>query len=183
MCHTHELVLYTCMCIVSNSKHTYNVHYIFYDVLHSLYPLSPSPASEGYEHSYVSAASSSSSESEFEPGYGGSKKRKKKRKAHSQQQMSDFIRMTSRKKGVISYKESSASGNSDSEKVELEGGEGVEGEGVMEVEDDRECIEKVLKKRIGKVGGQFSVWYDACGKGSFRLYARLHCTCTCICTQ
>ena len=115
----------------------------------------------------MSAESSSSSESEFEPGYGGSKKRKKKRNKASQQQMSDFVRMTSRKRGVISYKESSASGNSDSEKAELEGGEeGEGGEGVMEVEDDRECIEKVLKKRIGKVGGQ----YNGYGKGSFKLY-------------
>lgn len=116
----------------------------------------PSACSEGYEHSYVSAESSESSESEFEPGWGGSKKRKKKKKGGSQQQFSDFVRMTGRKRGVISYKESSASGNSDSEKAELDGGEGVEGEGgegVMEVEDNRECIEKVLKKRVGRVGG------------------------------
>ena len=115
-----------------------------------------SSCSEGYEHSYVSAESSESSESEFEPGWGGSKKRKKKKKATSQQQFSDFVRMTSRKRGVISYKESSESGDSNSEKAELDGGDGVEGEGgegMMEVEDNRDCIEKVLKKRIGKVGG------------------------------
>ena len=105
--------------------------------------------SEGYEHSYVSAESSSSSESEFEPGWGGSKKRKKKKKS-SQLQSSDYVRMTSRKRGVISYKESSGE-ESDSEQGEMEG-EG--GEGVIEVEDNRECIEKVLKKRRGKVGSK-----------------------------
>ena len=58
--------------------------------------------------------------------------------------------MTSRKRGVISYKESSGE-VSDSEQGEMEG---EAGEGVMEVEDNRECIEKVLKKRKGKVGSK-----------------------------
>lgn len=98
----------------------------------------------------MSAESSSSSESEFEPGWGGSKKRKKKKKS-SQLQSSDFVRMTSRKRGVISYKESSGSQESDSELGEAEG---ERGEGVMEIEDNRECIEKVLKKRRGKVGSK-----------------------------
>ena len=98
----------------------------------------------------MSAESSSSSESEFEPGWGGSKKRKRKKKS-SQLQSSDFVRMTSRKRGVISYKESSGSQESNSEQGEIEG-EG--GEGIMEVEDNRECIEKVLKKRRGKVGSK-----------------------------
>ena len=98
----------------------------------------------------MSAESSSSSESEFEPGWGGSKKRKKKKKS-SQLQSSDYVRMTSRKRGVISYKESSGEESGSEQGGEMEG-EG--GEGVMEVEDNRECIEKVLKKRKGKVGSK-----------------------------
>ena len=117
--------------------------------VHVCYSVFFHACSEGYEHSYVSAESSSSSESEFEPGWGGSKKRKKKKKS-SQLQSSDYVRMTSRKRGVISYKESSGE-ESDSEQGEMEG-EG--GEGVIEVEDNRECIEKVLKKRRGKVGSK-----------------------------
>ena len=78
----------------------------------------------------MSAESSDSSESEFEPGWGRSKKRKKKKNMSSQQQFSDYVRMTSRKRGVISYKEFSESGHSDSDKAEVDGGDGVEGEGL-----------------------------------------------------
>lgn len=58
--------------------------------------------------------------------------------------------MTSRRKEAISYKESSGS---DSE----EQGEGGEWVGVPAEEDNRESIERVLKKRIGKVGGEGEV--------------------------
>ena len=53
--------------------------------------------------------------------------------------------MTSRKRGVVSYKEESDV--TDSELV-------VEYRGGMEVEDNREKVEKVLKMRTGRVGGE-----------------------------
>ncbi len=95
--------------------------------------------SDWYEHSLPVVTSSS--ESEFEPGGGAARRRRRR-----EQTATDFVRMTSRRKGVISYKESS------SEEVE-EGLGGGEGEGPP-VEDNRETIEKVLKKRMGRVGGK-----------------------------
>lgn len=76
----------------------------------------------------------SSSGSEFDPG-------RTKRK----QKPSDFVRMTGRRTGVVSYKESSGT---DSDEV-MERREQQEME-----EDNREAIERVLKKRIGQVGGE-----------------------------
>ena len=106
--------------------------------------------SAGYEHSYESASAvSTSSESEFEPGF--SKKKKKNKKSKSHGESSDFIRMTSRKRGVVSYKES-VSDNSEGNGVE--GGEGGE-EATTQVEDNRETIDRVLRKRVGPVGGEF----------------------------
>ena len=61
---------------------------------------------------------------------------------------SDYVRMTSRKRGVVSYKESSKSELSGEEVVEeweVEGGGG--GGGAVE-EDNREAIERVIKKRV-----------------------------------
>lgn len=60
---------------------------------------------------------------------------------------SDYVRMTSRKRGVVSYKESSKSelsGEEVREEWEVEGGGG----GAVE-EDNREAIERVIKKRVG----------------------------------
>ena len=109
--------------------------------------------SEGYEHSFQSVHDlTSDTDSEFEPGYAKRKKKKKRHQTRDDFTSSDFIRMTSRKRGVISYKETSSSANEDSD-----GMGGVEGEGGerMElVEDNRECIEKVLKKRNGRIGGE-----------------------------
>ena len=76
----------------------------------------------------------SDSDSEFEPGGGRCKKTRRRGN------IPDFVRMTSRKRGMVSYKESSHS-NDDS--VGEEGGEGGEvggGEG-----DSRDVIERVLK--------------------------------------
>lgn len=54
--------------------------------------------------------------------------------------------MTGRRTGVVSYKESS--GTDSDEVVERK-------EQQQEVEEDnREAIERILKKRIGKVGGE-----------------------------
>ena len=107
----------------------------------------------GYELSLASPKASRDSDSEFEPGGGGRRKRGK---------TSDFVRMTSRKKGVVSYKESShsdVSGGEDGEGVEVGGGEGVE------VEDNRDGIERVIKCRPrGESGchGNIGVIYIAC---------------------
>ncbi len=99
----------------------------------------------GYEHSYESASAvSTGSESEFEPAYTKKKKRKRASEANT-----DFIRMTSRKRGVVSYRESNSGGEG-----EGGSGEGVEGlEEGPQVEDNRDTIERVLKKRIGPVEG------------------------------
>lgn len=85
----------------------------------------------------------SSSDSEFEPGGGRGRKKRQRGQATS-----DFVRMTSRRRGVVSYKESSPE-HVDSDEV-------VEGRAWEEpqVEDNRETIEKVLKKRIGREGGK-----------------------------
>ena len=101
--------------------------------------------STGYEHSYESASAvSTGSESEFEPAY-----TKKKRKTAAS---SDFVRMTSRKRGVVSYKESNSEGGEGRGVSE----EGVEGwEEVPAVEDNRETIERVLKKRVGPIEGMW----------------------------
>ena len=85
------------------------------------------------------AVASSNSDSEFEPG--GVTRRKNKRSTAS----SDFIRMTSRRKGVVSYKESS---HSDLSGDSGEGGEGRGGEGIVAEEDSREAIERVIKCRL-----------------------------------
>lgn len=81
--------------------------------------------------------SADSQGSDFDPG-GGAQRRKPR--------PSDYVRMTSRKKGTISYKESSGSELTDSDMV-VERGEGAPAE-----EDNREGIEKVLMKRMGRVG-------------------------------
>ena len=116
--------------------------------------------SDGYMHSFVSdgGSTASSSESEFEPGYASkAKKKKKKHKDASRgfDSPSDYLRTTGRSKGVVSYKDFYGSDVNESGE---EGEEGVEdlGEGgaVPLVEDNRETIEKILKKRIGKVGGE-----------------------------
>ena len=83
--------------------------------------------------------SADSQGSDFDPG-GGAQRRKPR--------PSDYVRMTSRKKGTISYKESSGSELTDSDMV-VERGEGAPAE-----EDNREGIEKVLMKRMGRVGGR-----------------------------
>lgn len=96
----------------------------------------------GYELSLLeptAAALSSESDSEFEPGTGGKRKRKRGTTA------SDFVRMTSRKRGVVSYKESS---HSDLSGDNGEGGEeGGRGEAPLAEEDSRDGIERVLKCR------------------------------------
>lgn len=96
----------------------------------------------GYELSLLeptTAALSSESDSEFEPGSRGKKKRKRGTVS------SDFVRMTSRKRGVVSYKESS---HSDLSSDEGEGGEeGERGEVALLEEDNRDSIERVLKCR------------------------------------
>ena len=104
------------------------------------------PSSDWYEYTLPVASPGSSSESEFEPGGGGGRRRR--RRKIEGQGSSDFVRMTSRRKGVISYKESS------SELVDSdEAAEDVRWEEAP-VEDNREAIEKVLSKRIGRVGGK-----------------------------
>ena len=86
-----------------------------------------------YVHEPGYGSGQSSSGSEFEPS----------RLTKRNQRPSDFVRMTGRKKGVVSYKETSGS---DSDVVERQ-------EQVEVEEDNREAIERVLKKRIGQVGG------------------------------
>ena len=107
-------------------------------------------SSTGYEHSYESASAvSTGSESEFEPSY--TKKKKKKRKGTSEANNTDFVRMTSRKRGVVSYKEPNSDGREGEGSVSGDDVEGVE-EGPP-LEDNRETIERVLKKRMGPVEG------------------------------
>ena len=100
-----------------------------------------------------------SSESEFEPGYTSkrrSKKRKRKGGSKDVDSLSDYVRTTGRNRGVVSYKDFYGSGEGSDEGGGEEGGEGL-GEEEMElvplVMDNRETIEKILKKRIGTVGG------------------------------
>ena len=96
--------------------------------------------SSGYELSLLDPAASTDSDSEFEPsGRAGRKKRRGKHSATS----SDFVRMTSRKKGVVSYKESSHSDLSGDGAAAEEDGEGA---GEME-DDNRDAIERVIRKR------------------------------------
>lgn len=108
------------------------------------------------------ATSGSSSESEFEPGYATSKHRKKKKQRKQPADRdnvspSDFVRTTGRSKGVVSYTNfygSDVGGSGDGE-----GGEELE-EGVEvipPVEDNREGIERILKKRTGRLGGERSI--------------------------
>ncbi len=120
--------------------------------------------SDGYMHTFDSdggGTTRSSSESEFEPGY-VSKQRKKKRHKRANEDISpsDYVRTTGRKKGAVSYKDFYGSNDEDSD-----GGGGGNGErrgedveegGEVPVleEDNREAIEKILCKRIGKVGGK-----------------------------
>lgn len=99
----------------------------------------------------------SSSESEFEPGYSSKQRKKKKQKKQKRMNRdfdspSDYVRTTGRSRGVVSYKNFYGSDVNDSEKEG--GGEGEGGELVPLVEDNRETIEKILKKRIGKIGGK-----------------------------
>jgi hypothetical protein len=112
-------------------------------------------------------SSASSSESEFEPGYVKQRKKKKKKKRkkgtsrNADVSPSDYVRTTGRSKGVVSYKDfygSDEEGSGDGEGGENGEGGVAEGEGSIEyavVEDNREAIEKILKKRIGKVGGRY----------------------------
>ena len=105
----------------------------------------------------------SSSESEFEPGYVSKQRKKKKRKQYGQKGLtgvvdspSDYVRTTGRSKGVVSYKDfygSDVDGSGEGEGMNEEKGE-EEGEAVIPVEDNREAIEKILKKRIGRPGGK-----------------------------
>ena len=55
--------------------------------------------------------------------------------------MSDYVRMTGRKRGVVSYKESSHS------EVSGDEGGGVRGGEVEMVQDNRDGIERVIKSR------------------------------------
>ena len=117
--------------------------------------------SAGYEHTFVSdgEVSGSSSGSEFEPG-GYQRRRGKKAKQRRgnnngsnrvTSSPSDFTRTTGRSRGVVNYKD--FYGGSEGE-GEDEAGEGAEGETpVPAVEDNRETIERILKKRVGLVGG------------------------------
>lgn len=59
---------------------------------------------------------------------------------------------------MISYKNfyGSDEGSGDGEGEENGEGGVAEGEGTVLVEDNRETIEKILKKRIGRVGGKCS---------------------------
>ena len=114
-------------------------------------------SSSGYEHTFESdiEVSGSSSDSEFEPG-GLHSKRNKRNKRRTQKKgnnkcsvlPSDFTRTTGRSKGVVSYKDFYGS---------EEGEEHVEGEEdevpLPVVEDNRETIERILKTRVGIVGG------------------------------
>lgn len=126
--------------------------------------------SDGYTHSFMSdggGSSSESSESEFEPGYSTSKQKKKRKKRKKLKRVGaerdtesplDYVRTTGRSKGVISYKDfydSDGGGSGSGEGEGLGGGEeaGEEGGGAVLVEDNREGIEKILKKRFGKIGG------------------------------
>lgn len=112
-------------------------------------------------HSFVSDGGStgSGSESEFEPGY-ASKRSKKKKKKYKEggggfDSPSDYTRTTGRSKGVVSYKDFYGSGSEGNESGgEEEGEEPMEGgEALPLVEDNRETIERILKKRAGRVGG------------------------------
>lgn len=114
-------------------------------------------------HNFVSdGASSESSESEFEPGYAskhGKKKRKHRDGGRGFDSPSDYTRTTGRSKGVVSYKDFyDSAGNESGEGGEEEGEEPVEGAGevVPLVEDNREAIERILKKRVGRIGGLFT---------------------------
>ncbi len=99
-----------------------------------------------------------SSESEFEPGYTAkrrSKKKKRKGAGKDGDLLSDCVRTTGRSRGVVSYKDFYGSEEEGSGGGGEEGGEGAE-EGVElvpPVEDNRETIERILKKRIGRAGG------------------------------
>ena len=123
--------------------------------------------STGYEHTFESdgEVSGSSSESEFEPG--GYRRRGKKSKhrragnsgsnSRAASSPTDFTRTTGRSRGVVNYKDfyggsgESGEGGGGGEEV----GEGGEGETLVPlVEDNRETIEKILKKRVGLAGGQ-----------------------------
>ena len=105
-----------------------------------------------------------SSESEFEPGCTSKRKKKQqRRKGAGQQAMgfhspsSDYVRTTGRSKGIVSYKDFYGSDMGSSENGGEGGEEGAEPAdaegGVLVVEDNRETIEKILKKRLGKIGG------------------------------
>lgn len=95
----------------------------------------------------------SSSESEFEPGYASKRGKKKKHKGTNKTLDSDYVRTTGRSKGVVSYKD--FYGGSAGEESGEGGEEKEEGEEVLPlVEDNRETIEKILKKRVGRIGGK-----------------------------
>ena len=87
---------------------------------------------------------SSDSDSEFEPG--GGRRRRMKKASKMRGTVSEFARATTgRKRGVVSYKESSHSDGS-------EAGEGVEEGGVemvMVEEDTRDGVERVVQSRPG----------------------------------
>ncbi len=122
--------------------------------------------STGYEHRFESEGefSGSSSESEFEPG-GYQKRRGKKSKRHghnndrAEASPSDFTRTTGRSRGVVNYKDFYGASESGEEGENV--GEGAEGEAIAPLEEDnRETIERILKKRVGLVGGEqpYALW-------------------------
>ena len=92
-----------------------------------------------YELPQLEPEATSDSDSEFEPGGGGRGKGGKRRDIAS-----NFARSTTgRKRGVISYKESSRSDMSEVGEVEEGGCEGV----MMAEEDSRDGIERVVQTR------------------------------------
>ena len=114
----------------------------------------PGYSSSGYEHTFASDGeiSGSSSESEFEPGGKRSKKRKQKRgNSRAAVSPSDFTRTTGRNRGVVSYKDFDMSEGEGAE-------EGEEADAPLPVvEDNRETVERILKCRVGAVGGMHVV--------------------------
>ena len=115
---------------------------VYYIHVHILYIVH---SSLGYRLAEFGAAGGSEdSDSEFEPGRGRRAKGRRQRGTAT----SDFIRMTSRKRGVVSYKESSRSELSGEDR---EGGgerwDGEEGEGGVVLEDNRDAIEKIIRKQ------------------------------------
>ena len=88
-----------------------------------------------YDYSVKEAEATSDTDSEFEPGT------RRKRTGQGARRSPDFTRATTgRKRGVVSYKESSHSEVSEGEIGEGGGGEGAE-------EDGRDGLERVARSR------------------------------------